>query len=102
MKKFFLIFFCCFLAMTTLTGCMAEKSSTGRVLTDGAGREVRIPEKPSRIVSLTYGTDEILLGLVSTRRISALSKYAGDEGRGRGQKVGPIDRGVRRSIYVFA
>jgi hypothetical protein len=21
---------------------------------------------------------------------------------GRGQKVGPIDRGVRRSIYVFA
>ena len=22
--------------------------------------------------------------------------------RGRGQKVGPIDRGVRRSIYVFA
>lgn len=46
MKKFFLIFFCCFLAMTTLTGCMAEKSSTGRVLTDGAGREVRIPEKP--------------------------------------------------------
>lgn len=80
MKKFFLIFFCCFLAMTTLTGCMAEKSSTGRVLTDGAGREVRIPEKPSRIVSLTYGTDEILLGLVSTRRISALSKYAGDEG----------------------
>ncbi len=25
-----------------------------------------------------------------------------DGGRGRGQKVGPIDRGVRRSIYVFA
>lgn len=24
------------------------------------------------------------------------------EERGRGQKVGPIDRGVRRSIYVFA
>lgn len=80
MKKFFLIFFCCFLAMTTLTGCMVEKSSTGRVLTDDAGREVRIPEKPSHIISLTYGTDEVLLGLVSTKRISALSKYAGDEG----------------------
>ena len=25
-----------------------------------------------------------------------------EEERGRGQKVGPIDRGVRRSIYVFA
>ena len=66
--------------MAMLTGCMVEKSSTGRVLTDDAGREVRIPEKPSHIISLTYGTDEVLLGLVSTKRISALSKYAGDEG----------------------
>ena len=32
--------------------------------------------------------------------VSGLS--LGELDRGRGQKVGPIDRGVRRSIYVFA
>ena len=33
-----------------------------------------------RIVSLTYGTDEILTALLSPGRIAAYSKYAGDDG----------------------
>lgn len=36
--------------------------------------------QPKRIVSLTYGTDEILTALVSTDRIASYSKYAGDDG----------------------
>ena len=41
--------------------------------------------------------------MIDEIRIMYLSKL-GQKGqdRGRGQKVGPIDRGVRRSIYVFA
>lgn len=62
------------------SGCMVNKSVSGRVITDDWKREVTIPHKPSRIVSLTYGTDEILLGLVDVKRVAALSKYAGDPG----------------------
>lgn len=46
---------------------------------DGAGRQVSVPARPCRIVSLTYGTDEILVDLVEPGRIAALCKYAGDE-----------------------
>ena len=35
------------------------------------------------------------------RRIPVDTRGSNTNG-GRGQKVGPIDRGVRRSIYVFA
>ncbi len=45
---------------------------------DDVGTEITVPQKPSRIISLTYGTDEILMALVSPDRIAALSKYAGD------------------------
>ena len=49
-----------------------------REITDDAGRIIRVPDHPKRVLSLTYGTDEILMDLVSTDRIAALSKYAGD------------------------
>ena len=35
-------------------------------------------EKPQRIASLTYGTDEILTDLVGTKRIVGYSRWAGD------------------------
>ena len=48
-------------------------------MTDDAGRTISAPIHPTRIVSLTYGTDEILTSLLSSGRICAYSKYAGDD-----------------------
>ena len=45
---------------------------------DDAGRTVVLKEKPKRIVSITYGTDEILKVLAGPERIAAYSRHAGD------------------------
>lgn len=47
---------------------------------DDAGRTLHFEQKPQRIVSLTYGTDEILTDLVDIKRIAAYSRWAGDSG----------------------
>ena len=47
-------------------------------VTDDAGRTLHFEHKPQRIVSLTYGTDEILTDLVDIKRIMAYSRWAGD------------------------
>ena len=46
---------------------------------DDAGRKLSFERKPTRIVSLTYGTDEILVDLVDLKRIRAFSRWAGDK-----------------------
>lgn len=51
-----------------------------RAIVDDSGREIALPIHPMRIVSLTYGTDEILTSLLSPDRIASYSKYAGDGG----------------------
>ena len=71
------------LALTVLSGChfYKETPTTGNdthLIVDDENRQVRIKKHPERIVSLTYGTDEILLDLVDIERIKGLSKYAGD------------------------
>lgn len=70
------------LASILLSACSvtpAPQSET-RSMTDDAGRTISAPIHPTRIVSLTYGTDEILTALVSTDHIASYSKYAGDDG----------------------
>lgn len=70
------------LAALLLPACSvtpAPQSET-RTVTDDSGRQVSLPMQPKRIVSLTYGTDEILTALVSTDSIASYSKYAGDDG----------------------
>ena len=70
------------LAALLLPACSvtpAPQSET-RSMTDDAGRTISVPIHPTRIVSLTYGTDEILTALLSPGRIAAYSKYAGDDG----------------------
>lgn len=70
------------LAALLLPACSvtpAPQSET-RTVTDDSGRQVSLPMQPKRIVSLTYGTDEILTALVSTDHIASYSKYAGDDG----------------------
>ena len=44
-----------------------------RTLTDGQGKEVQVPEHPNRIVSIGVSTDDIVITLVGTDRIVAIS-----------------------------
>lgn len=67
------------LSLTTGCGSVKHAGSSSRTIKDDTGYTLSVPSHPSRIVSLTYGTDEILLGLVETSRVEALSKYAGNE-----------------------
>ena len=74
----------------TLTGC-GDKTGQGQeslsliteyplIITDTAGNQMTIESEPKRIVSLTLGSDEMLLGLVDKSRILALTRYADDAG----------------------
>lgn len=58
----------------------ASPGSAGYTVTDARGRTVRLSGKPRHIVSLTYGTDEILLAVAGGKRIAAFSRWAGDPG----------------------
>lgn len=81
LKKLFslLLAACAVLLFPACSVTPAPQSET-RSMTDDAGRTISAPIHPTRIVSLTYGTDEILTALVSSGRIAAYSKYAGDDG----------------------
>lgn len=48
-------------------------------VTDASRQKLSFYEKPQRIVSLNTSVDEILLDLVDSKRIAALSLYADDE-----------------------
>lgn len=79
MKRFSLFLLSLLLGVLLLSGCgKVQPESYLRQVVDDTGQSVSLPDHPSRIVSLTYGTDEILLGLVDTSRVTALSKYAGN------------------------
>lgn len=79
MKHFALFLLSLLFGTFLLTGCgKVQPESHLRQVVDDTGQSVSLPHHPSRIVSLTYGTDEILLGLVDTSRVTALSKYAGN------------------------
>lgn len=83
MKRFlaFLLTMVCIIAML---GCgnQAKNDMTPKEhqVTDAVGNKVSLPTKPKRIVSLTLGTDEIIMDLVEPERIVALSHLADDEG----------------------
>ena len=49
-------------------------------VTDASGFEMTITSEPQRVVSLTLGSDEMLLGLIDKSRILALTQYADDAG----------------------
>lgn len=84
MKK--ILFLLIMIMSALLVGCGAKtqapsaspEASTAYTVTDDAGRKLSFDKKPSRIVSLTYGTDEILTEVVDTKRIQAYSRWAGD------------------------
>lgn len=80
MKRFLFLLFSFLFCSILCPGCGQSISSNQsmRTVQDDTGYLLYLPHHPSRIVSLTYGTDEILLGLVDTSRVTALSKYAGN------------------------
>jgi iron complex transport system substrate-binding protein len=57
-----------------------ENTSAGYMVRDSQGYVVTLTHKPQHIVSLSIGTDEILVGLVPTERIAALTYLADDSG----------------------
>src|SRR5579859_1438085 len=63
-----------------ITGTTHAQDNGGfpRTVTDGAGNKVTINAKPVHIVSVTLGTDEILLSLVDHARITAITANAID------------------------
>ncbi len=78
---------CLLCLLFILSGCNQQQAQPGSTsceggyqVVDDAGREINLAGKPQRIVSLTYGTDEILTDLVDSKRIVAYSRWAGDEG----------------------
>ncbi len=62
-----------------LLGCGQTEhgAEKGYTVTDDTGRQVTLRQVPQRIVSLTYGTDEIIME-AAPERVIALSKWAGD------------------------
>ena len=85
MKKIILVLM--LLICTSLWGCASESKPiqvdalphVAYSVIDDAGRNLSFERKPTRIVSLTYGTDEILVALVDLKRIRAFSRWAGDQ-----------------------
>ena len=85
MKKIILVLM--LLICTSLWGCASESKPIQvdalphvvYSVVDDAGRKLSFERKPTRIVSLTYGTDEILVALVDLKRIRAFSRWAGDQ-----------------------
>ena len=85
MKKIILVLM--LLICTSLWGCASESKPiqvdalprAAYSVVDDAGRKLSFERKPTRIVSLTYGTDEILVDLVDLKRIRAFSRWAGDK-----------------------
>ena len=83
MKRFWIWLFTAVLCLFCL-GCGQPKEGGGegsqRTITDAVGNEVTLPAKPQRIVSMTLGTDELLMDLVPTDRIAALTYLSDDSG----------------------
>jgi iron complex transport system substrate-binding protein len=83
MKKlsFIALLLSCFLLL--VVGCSSNQQQDapktgGYEVQDFQGHVIKLPHKPGRIVSLSLGTDEILVDLVPLERILALTYLADD------------------------
>ena len=75
----------CLLALLLTVSCgkpPAQRSSSddvnGHIVKDAYGKAVRIPRKPERILTLSIYTDEIALGLVTSDKLVAISRFHDD------------------------
>lgn len=70
---------CVFISGCSLAKKQVEKNAINSyTVVDDSGAKVNLLRKPQRIVSLTYGTDEILAELVDLKTIVAFSQWADD------------------------
>lgn len=81
-------------------GCGQPKENGGgsasRTITDAGGNEVTLSAKPQRIVSMTLGTDELLMDLVSSERIAALTYLSDDSGISHiSERSGAVEHKIR-------
>ena len=76
---FFLLLFCLSLALLT-AACGKQEGSAGHLYSfkDAQGTEIKLKEKPKRILTLSMGTDEIMLGLVEPERMLAVQALLDD------------------------
>ncbi len=66
------------LLLSVFAAAPAETGSFPRTVVDDTGRNVEVPRKPSRIVSVTLPTDEILLSLVDKSRLVGVTGFSAD------------------------
>jgi iron complex transport system substrate-binding protein len=68
-----------FLSPSRPQGTRVDGEGFPKVLIDQTGRRVVLPQKPTRIVSVTLATDEILMALVDSSRLLGVTYLADDE-----------------------
>ncbi len=68
-------------------GCGTTGSQTASIdplaaytVTDSQGAILKLPRKPQRVISVNIASDEILLGLIPSTRIAALSYLSAEPG----------------------
>lgn len=66
------------LAGCNMPGTPTAEKDAGYTVTDDKNRQVKIPHKPQRIVTLGLYTDEMVLGMVPTNKMVAVSHYLED------------------------
>ena len=68
------------LSVFLLSGCidLSKDQAGGYEVTDTEGRVVSIPHKPQRILTVSAGTDELMLGLVEPERMAAINESLAD------------------------
>ena len=68
------------LSILLLSGCidLSRNQAGGYEVTDVEGTVVKIPHKPQRILTVSAGTDELMLGLVEPERMAAINESLAD------------------------
>lgn len=112
MKKLWLI--CLVVLAFCISGCGSkdapqnegQEQKVSYEVIDEGGRKHTFDEKPKRIVSLSYGTDEILTELVDAKRIASYCRWAEDPGitfitKEQFQKVGRKTDGNAEEVLAL-
>ncbi|EKX99674.1 hypothetical protein HMPREF9163_00494, partial [Selenomonas sp. oral taxon 138 str. F0429] len=72
MNTIYTAFLAALLSILLLSGCidLSRNQAGGYEVTDVEGTVVKIPHKPQRILTVSAGTDELMLGLVEPERMA--------------------------------
>lgn len=86
------------ISISIICGCASKKDSNDTVkyqVTDARGTTVSFDKKPERILTLSFSTDNIVLGLVSTDKLVAINNIADDK---TCSNIVPLANKVKRKI----